>query len=850
MKPSQQDETEKSKLHNILNIMAKAALTTVVVTLILGTFLLAGIDRMVAQLELKTYDLRAQMQWGEVTKRPSKDVLILQFDDSSLNVLNDEFGVWPWPRDVHARMIHFLNRAGARSLIYDIMFVAHRKGSEDADQKLIDAFKQYNNVFLSMNFDNELLQNQKLGKDFTPEDIEHLLPLAVEVRSELNQTSANSMLKLERNANDGSIFFDNDHMTFNHYRSIMDELLVVGRNIGIINHGADVDGVSRSNPLLFRFRYQPFIQTSHKPLTQRDGHWYDSQGNRTDARGYLFAKTQYLPVVKIKEGHYEDQNPTNPQLVDAQGYILDDYGNPIYARQPHFEYKYFPYLGLRAVLDMKYPHKKPVITLTKDGRLKFSGYNIPLDESGNFLVNWYNVNVKRDDYTKSLRDLKIYQAFLSQKIEEAEKHSKENPGSKTPTTTLGKELRKTKTEQQKTESVIKLLEAALNSKYVPQPYKMVSAWEVIRTMKKEEAGLPLNEEDEALKKLLKNKVIFVGATAVGAYDIKNTSIYPTMPGVVLQANLFDNIYQNDGHYVQRVPPYVNFLLTLLICLLASWGSFKMRSPLAGVLTTANISVLYVLFAIVMYQSQHLWVNVAMPMVCLVITITVTFMLKYFFRNQDYEKTYALATTDSMTNLYNHRFFQDHMRRSIDQANRFKHKFSLVLIDIDFFKKFNDTYGHQAGDEVLRQVAKKLQKTVRNVDMVARYGGEEMAIVLDRANEEEALAVAEKIVKAVAEEAYPIAEGVAKHVTISCGVATYPTHGETPSALIEFSDAGLYRAKENGRNQVGAQYSTEQTETESEKEPAPPEGGHIEIPQTESNPDTPMESTEPTTDTHH
>jgi diguanylate cyclase (GGDEF)-like protein len=816
MTASQQDESKKIKLHSILNLLAKGTLTTVVVALILGIFLLAGIDRMVAQLELKTYDLRAQMQWGEATKRPSPDILILQFDDSSLNVLNDEFGVWPWPRDVHARMIHFLNRAGVQSLIYDIMFVAHRKGSEAGDQELIDAFKQYKNVFLSMNFDNELLQNQKLGKDFTPKDIERLLPLAVDVRSELNQASANTMLKLERNGRNGTIFFDNDHMTFNHYRSIMDDLLLTGRNIGIINHGADFDGVSRSNPLLFRFQYQPFIQTSHKPLTRgKDGHWYDSQGSRTDADGYLFAKTQYLPVVKLKKGHYEDQNPTEPRPVDARGYLLDDYGNLVYARQPYLEYKYFPYLGLRAVLDIKFPHQKPVLTLTKEGRLQFTDYDIPLDESGNFLVNWYNVNIKRDEYTKNLQDLKAYHAYLTQKMEEAEKQPDKS-------VVTPKELHEIKTKQQKTESIIKLLEAALNSKYVPQPYKMISAWEVIRTMKKEEAGLHLTEEDEALKKLLKNKIIFVGATAVGAYDIKNTSIYPTMPGVVLQANLFDNLYQNDKRYLQRVPPYVNFSLTLLICLLAAWSSFKMRSPLAGVLITANISVLYVLFTIIMYQSQHLWVNVAMPMLCLIITITVTFMLKYFFRNQDYEKTYAMATTDSMTNLYNHRFFQDHMRRSVDQANRFKHKFSLLLIDIDFFKKFNDTYGHQAGDEVLRHVARKLKKNVRNVDVVARYGGEEMAIILDRANEEEALAVAEKIVKSVAEEAYAIAEGVAKHVTISCGVATYPTHGEIPSELIEFADAGLYRAKKNGRNQVGTQLDINQAGRQTQSEETIPQ----------------------------
>ena len=175
-----------------------------------------------------------------------------------------------------------------------------------------------------------------------------------------------------------------------------------------------------------------------------------------------------------------------------------------------------------------------------------------------------------------------------------------------------------------------------------------------------------------------------------------------------------------------------------------------------------------------------------------------------------------------------------MRRSIDQANRFKHKFSLLLIDIDFFKKFNDTYGHQAGDEVLRQVAKKLKMNVRNVDIVARYGGEEMAIILDRATEEEALIVAQKIVKAVAEEAYPIAEGVAKHVTISCGVSTYPTHGNSPSELIEFSDAGLYRAKEHGRNQVGAQYDS-----------PPPDGGGEPADSDESSHDSHSDS-----DSHH
>ncbi|WP_373532692.1 diguanylate cyclase [Vampirovibrio sp.] len=804
MEPHQPEE-EKSKLRSFVNLVAKAGLTSLVVAMILGTFLLAGIDRIVDQLELKTYDLRAQMQLGETKKRPSKDILILQFDDSSLNVLSDEFGVWPWPRDVHARMIHFLNRAGAKSLLYDIMFVAHRKGSEKADQSLVDAFQKYNNVYLSMNFDNELTQSQKLGKDLTPRDIERLQPLSIDFTSELAQAPKTTNLKLQKNKTDGNVFFENDHMTFNHYRSIMVSLLDTGRNIGIINHGADSDGVSRSNPLFFQFKYQPFIKTTHFPLVKKQDRWLDAKGNRTDSDGFFIAKSRYLPALKHENNTYLDQDPAYPHPVDADGYLMDGYGNYVYQRQSQYQYRYFPYLGMQAVLNLKFPGEKLKLTLSKEGRLRFKNYDIPLTNQGDFLINWYNVNVKREEYTRNLRDLAHYEKQLKAQTEQQQAQLQSLPPDTPVFNALQQRIDQNQHELQKASSLSEMLKAALKAKYVPQPYKMVSAWEVIRTMKKEEAGLPLNQEDEALKALLKNKIIFVGATAVGAYDIKNTSIHATLPGVVLQANLFDNLYQNQGRYIQRVAPYLNFLATVFICLLAAGCSFKMRSPLAGLLTTANISVMYVLFAIVMYQSQQLWINVAMPMACLVITITMTFMLKYFFRNQDYEKTYALATTDSMTNLYNHRFFQEHMRRSIDQATRFKHKFSLLLIDIDFFKKFNDTYGHQAGDEVLRQVAKKLKSTVRNVDMVARYGGEEMAIVLDRANEEEALAVALKVVKAIAEEAYPIAEGVAKHVTISCGVATFPTHGETPSQLIEFSDAGLYRAKEQGRNQVGAQY---------------------------------------------
>jgi diguanylate cyclase (GGDEF)-like protein len=821
MESAKKDPQEKSStLQLLLSRVLTAAVSILVLVLIFGTLAVLNADKVVEQLELKTYDLRAQIQWDSTNKRPSPAVVILQFDDASLNTLSDEFGVWPWPRDVHARMIDFLNQIGVRSLLYDIMFVSPRKGNEAADAMLADAFKRYNNVYLSMNLTDDLLQSRLMGKDLTPRDIELLKPLTIELHSDLANAPANSSLLLQRDE-DGSVFFKNNHMTFNYYRSIMPNLLNKGGNIGIINHGSDDDGVSRSNPLFFRFKYFGFIKTKALPLHPDKGHWLDAQNNRVDAAGYLLQKTSYFPLTPKPNGIYQDNDPKEPRLTDADGYLVDDYGHPVYQREKSNTTLYFPYLGLRAALDLKYPHQKLSLLLSKDGHLHVKDYDIPLSNNGDFLVNWYNISLSLEDVSKAKADLLSDLSKINAQQKKLEEGLNQPTGHKKDRPKMLQTVQENKVVLKKVQTVLQQVEQReqeLKSNYIPQPYRRISAWQVIRLMKKQEHGTPFNDDDKRLIEQLKNKIIFVGATAVATYDIKNTSIHSTMPGVILQANVFDNLLQNTGHYLQRVPPSVNLTITLILCLMAAGCTLRMRSALAGLLITSNVAIIYALFTIIAFQTFNLWINIAMPLVCLIITTTITFMLKYFISNKDYEKTYALATTDSMTNLYNHRFFQDQMRHSIEQCNRSKSKFSLLLIDIDFFKKFNDSYGHQAGDEVLRQVARKLQKNVRTVDIVARYGGEEMTIILDRANEEEALLVAQKIVRAIADEAYPIAEGIAKHVTISCGVSTYPTHGESPSQLIEFADAGLYRAKSNGRNQVGPQYDDPNAPKKEEEEP--------------------------------
>ena len=152
-------------------------------------------------------------------------------------------------------------------------------------------------------------------------------------------------------------------------------------------------------------------------------------------------------------------------------------------------------------------------------------------------------------------------------------------------------------------------------------------------------------------------------------------------------------------------------------------------------------------------------------------------------------------------MFNHRYFQEQMSANIQTAKRYESVFSLILIDIDFFKKFNDTYGHQSGDAVLRQVAQTIKRNIRSTDIPCRYGGEEMSVILTNTNKEDAIKTAVKICEAVRNKEFELATGDWTHVTISLGVASMPQDGETTESLIEYADKCLYVAKRNGRNQV-------------------------------------------------
>ena len=142
-----------------------------------------------------------------------------------------------------------------------------------------------------------------------------------------------------------------------------------------------------------------------------------------------------------------------------------------------------------------------------------------------------------------------------------------------------------------------------------------------------------------------------------------------------------------------------------------------------------------------------------------------------------------------------------MTSALENAKRYQTEFSLIIIDIDFFKKFNDNYGHQCGDRVLRTVAQTLKRNVRATDIVCRYGGEEMSIILPNIGHEDAIFTANKLCKTVAETSVKTNGDKTANVTISLGVATYNINSEiqTTQGLIKLADENLYKAKESGRN---------------------------------------------------
>jgi diguanylate cyclase (GGDEF)-like protein len=163
---------------------------------------------------------------------------------------------------------------------------------------------------------------------------------------------------------------------------------------------------------------------------------------------------------------------------------------------------------------------------------------------------------------------------------------------------------------------------------------------------------------------------------------------------------------------------------------------------------------------------------------------------------------SLACRDGLTGLYNHRYFQDSLTNELNRSSRHKEIFSLLFLDVDSFKQYNDTYGHLEGDRLLQMLGGIMRKVIRKFDVLARYGGEEFVILLPETPKKNACIIGEKIRRIV--EAYPFEGRTSQphgNVTVSVGVSTYPEDGTDRHTLIQRADHAMYQAKSKGRNAV-------------------------------------------------
>jgi len=164
----------------------------------------------------------------------------------------------------------------------------------------------------------------------------------------------------------------------------------------------------------------------------------------------------------------------------------------------------------------------------------------------------------------------------------------------------------------------------------------------------------------------------------------------------------------------------------------------------------------------------------------------------------------MAITDALTGLFNRRYMETHLSALVEQAASRGKPIAVLVLDIDFFKSINDGHGHDAGDDVLREFALRVRKSIRNIDLACRYGGEEFVIVMPETDMAVATVVAERLRRRIAGEPFPIQQGMRLlDVTLSIGIAALNGEGDNAAAMLKRADQALYRAKRDGRNRVAA-----------------------------------------------
>lgn len=241
-------------------------------------------------------------------------------------------------------------------------------------------------------------------------------------------------------------------------------------------------------------------------------------------------------------------------------------------------------------------------------------------------------------------------------------------------------------------------------------------------------------------------------------------------------------------------------LFLFIIITTTIQSGMKQGMMLSVISSFSILIMDLVYEPISAVNEYFQNDLILAGVFILTAWTLGFYVK--IANEHIEELKDLANIDGLTSVYNHRFFQDTLKEKIKSCEKDNNSISMVFIDIDYFKNYNDLYGHQCGDNVLRTIGTLLKNSVRKDDIVARYGGEEFVIILPNTNEKDATVLAENIRKNIEETYFEGEENQPTgKLTVSMGISVYPEKAKNDIELIKSADDALYKAKFFNKNRI-------------------------------------------------
>ena len=291
-------------------------------------------------------------------------------------------------------------------------------------------------------------------------------------------------------------------------------------------------------------------------------------------------------------------------------------------------------------------------------------------------------------------------------------------------------------------------------------------------------------------------ICLVGITGFGLFDIKPVPLEPEYPGIGIIANALDTLM--DENYIHIPPVWMDILLLYFLALLPAF-LIRGKNPFKETVFVFLVGVCYFGVAFFLFL-KGLRIQIFYPLFGLFLSYVIVATYNFVRMAVEKQDLFSISITDGLTGLCNIRYFKMLLETEIKMSRSgMSSGFVIVLTDIDHFKKFNDTYGHQVGDYILREVSNTLKMSVRATDIVARYGGEEMVLLLKNISFAYGMEVTEKMRTNIEENNF--FDGKQNYsVTLTFGVASYMPD-DTVDSIIKRADEGLYKGKESGRNRV-------------------------------------------------